>query len=32
MKDIIEKWTASKNTNDFNYNESIKTLIKENLL
>lgn len=29
MKDIIEKWTASKNTNDFNYNESIKTLIKE---
>ena len=25
MKDIIEKWTASKNTNDFNYNESIKT-------
>ena len=29
MKDIIKKWTASKNTNDFNYNESIKTLIKE---
>jgi hypothetical protein len=29
MKYIIEKWTASKNTNDFNYNESIKTLIKE---
>lgn len=29
MKIIIAEWTASKNTNDFNYSEALKTLINE---
>jgi hypothetical protein len=29
MKNIIREWTASKNTNDFNYDEALETLIKD---
>ena len=29
MIEIIREWTNSKNTNDFNYNEALKTLRKD---
>lgn len=29
MIEIIKEWTASKNTNDFDYNEALKTLTKD---
>ena len=29
MKDTIKKWTSSKNSNDFNYDEALATLIKD---
>lgn len=32
MKDYIQEWTASKNTNEFNYDEALVTLSKDKLL
>lgn len=29
MINIIKKWTSSKSTNEFNYYEALKTLIKD---